>query len=80
MTWSVHREHVGLLQARQKSLGDHRAQLVELLGDTATELQIFLCMYRQVQKILVLTHYQAGLVHRFGSVSNFEFAEQRFSP
>ena len=41
MSWSVHREHVGLLQARQKSLGDHRAQLVKLLGDTATELQPF---------------------------------------
>jgi len=33
-----------------------------------------------VQMIRLMTRYQAGLVHRFGSVSNFEFAEQRFSP
>ena len=41
MSWSVPVERVDQLQARQKLLGDHRAQLVELLGDTATELQPF---------------------------------------
>ena len=41
MSWSVHAEHVDQLQVLQKLLGDHLAQLVEPLGNTATALLPF---------------------------------------